>query len=79
MIDPSPPYLCDGCKKSRGDDSNHWFLANVVEGSLVLRSWDSSSPEMIQKATYHLCGSVCLHKIVQKFIDERRISTNAVS
>lgn len=74
MIDPSPPYLCDGCGKSRGSDSNHWFLGNVVEGSLALRPWKSSPPEMIEQAKYHLCGSACLHKIVQRFVADMMVA-----
>ena len=67
-----PTYVCDVCGATR-KDANHWFLAwSMPNGCLMLAPWDvpQSPGYHDQPDMKHLCGQVCVHSIVGKWMEQ---------
>lgn len=67
-----PTYVCDVCGATR-KEANHWFLAwPMPNGCLMIAPWDVPQstgyhdlPDM-----KHLCGQVCVHSLVGKWMEQ---------
>jgi hypothetical protein len=62
-------YKCDVCGTVRGPE-NHWLLADESSrsGVFILVPWDDYAPD----ADKHLCGAVCAHKILDRYLESLR-------
>ena len=70
-----PTFFCDECHAQR-KEANHWFIAsrrgdgflmdqNVGDSILIFRFTDEIAK---REGIIHLCGAVCVHKFVDKFL-----------
>lgn len=64
---------CDICGNEK-KQTNHWFLATDQGGELRVAGWNSRN--RLRPGTKHLCGQICLHKLVDLFIS-RSIAVRA--
>jgi len=53
---------CDGCGKSRQDDSNHW--RSFGAGKVLLEIMDGIN----DGCNYHACGDSCTLKLVSRWL-----------
>jgi hypothetical protein len=60
-------YKCDGpgCTHVKGE-SNHWFVAVKILGSLTIKPWAGIAAGML-----HLCGESCVQKVVSEFLSNQ--------
>jgi hypothetical protein len=68
---------CDICASEK-KQTNHWFVAFEQSGELRLSGW--SSRNRLRPGMKHLCGQICLHKLVDEFMArmiEVRVQTGA--
>jgi hypothetical protein len=56
---------CDICASEK-QQTNHWFVATDQGGELRVAGWNSRN--RLRPGTKHLCGQICLHKLVDLFI-----------
>lgn len=56
---------CDICGNEK-KQTNHWFVAYEQNGELRVSGW--SSRNRLRPGTRHLCGQICLHKLVDDFM-----------
>jgi len=56
---------CDICGNEK-KQTNHWFVAYEQGGELRVSGW--SSRNRLRPGTRHLCGQICLHKLVDDFM-----------
>jgi hypothetical protein len=56
---------CDICASEK-QQTNHWFVATDQGGELRVAGW--SSRNRLRPGSKHLCGQICLHKLVDLFI-----------
>jgi hypothetical protein len=56
---------CDICGNEK-KHTNHWFVAYEQGGELRVSGW--SSRNRLRPGTKHLCGQICLHKLVDDFM-----------
>jgi hypothetical protein len=66
---------CDICATEK-KLTNHWFVAHEQGGELRLTGW--SSRNRLRPGSKHLCGQICLHKLVDEYmarIIEVRVQT----
>ena len=56
---------CDICGNEK-KQTNHWFVAYEQAGELRVTGW--SSRNRLRPGTRHLCGQICLHKLVDDFM-----------
>jgi len=68
-------YTCNECKKTKGE-TNHWWLiikntkslpSGTKTVSLVIRPFEEIQRE--QEDIEYLCGAVCVHKVVSKYLE----------
>jgi hypothetical protein len=59
---------CDICGSEK-QQTNHWFVATDQGGELRVAGWNSRN--RLRPNTKHLCGQICLHKLVDLFISGR--------
>jgi hypothetical protein len=64
---------CDICASEK-QQTNHWFVATDQGGELRVAGWNSRN--RLRPGTKHLCGQICLHKLVDLFIS-RTIAVRA--
>jgi hypothetical protein len=64
---------CDICASEK-QQTNHWFVATDQGGELRVAGW--SSRNRLRPGSKHLCGQICLHKLVDLFIS-RTIAVRA--
>jgi hypothetical protein len=55
---------CDICGSEK-KQTNHWFVAYEQGGELRVGGWNSRN--RLRPGTRHLCGQICLHKLVDDF------------
>jgi hypothetical protein len=70
---------CDICGNEKRQ-TNHWFAVYEQAGELRLTGWNSRV--RLRAGAKHLCGQICLHKLVDEFIartTEVRSQTNAAA
>ncbi|HEY1902427.1 MAG TPA: hypothetical protein VGG56_08370, partial [Terracidiphilus sp.] len=56
---------CDVCASEK-KQTNHWFVAFEQAGELRLSGWNSRN--RLRQGMKHLCGQICLHKLVDEFM-----------
>ena len=56
---------CDICGSEK-KLTNHWFVAHEQGGELRLTGW--SSRNRLRPGSKHLCGQICLHKLVDEYM-----------
>lgn len=56
---------CDICGTEKRQ-TNHWFVATEQAGELRVSGWGSR--KRLRADTKHLCGQICLHKLVDEFM-----------
>jgi len=56
---------CDICGTEK-KQTNHWFVAYDQGGELRVSGW--SSRNRLRPGAKHLCGQICLHKLVDDFM-----------
>jgi len=56
---------CDICATEKRQ-TNHWFVAYEQGGELRVSGW--SSRHKLRPGSKHLCGQICLHKLVDEFM-----------
>ena len=56
---------CDICGTEK-KQTNHWFVAYEQDGELRVSGW--SSRKRLRPGSKHLCGQICLHKLVDDFM-----------
>ena len=56
---------CDICGNEKRQ-TNHWFVAYDQAGELRISGWNSRN--RLRAGTKHLCGQICLHKLVDEFL-----------
>jgi hypothetical protein len=56
---------CDICASEK-KLTNHWFVAHEQGGELRLTGW--SSRNRLRPGSKHLCGQICLHKLVDEYM-----------
>jgi hypothetical protein len=56
---------CDICGTEK-KQTNHWFVAYDQGGELRVSGW--SSRNRLRPGARHLCGQICLHKLVDDFM-----------
>jgi len=56
---------CDICASEK-KLTNHWFVATDQGGELRVAGWNSRN--RLRPGTKHLCGQICLHKLVDDFM-----------
>jgi len=56
---------CDICASEK-KQTNHWFVAYEQAGELRVSGW--STRNRLRPGTKHLCGQICLHKLVDDFM-----------
>jgi hypothetical protein len=56
---------CDICGSEK-KQTNHWFVAHEQGGELRLTGW--SSRNRLRPGSKHLCGQICLHKLVDEYM-----------
>jgi hypothetical protein len=56
---------CDVCGSEK-QQTNHWFVAHDQNGELRVTGW--SNRNRMRPGTKHLCGQICLHKLVDEFM-----------
>jgi hypothetical protein len=56
---------CDICASEK-KQTNHWFVAHEQNGELRVAGWNSRN--RLRPGTKHLCGQICLHKLVDEFM-----------
>jgi hypothetical protein len=56
---------CDICGNEKRQ-TNHWFVAYDQAGELRVSGWNSRN--RLRAGTKHLCGQICLHKLVDEFL-----------
>jgi len=56
---------CDVCASEK-KQTNHWFVAFEQAGELRLGGWNSRN--RLRPGMKHLCGQICLHKLVDEFM-----------
>jgi hypothetical protein len=56
---------CDICGSEK-KQTNHWFVAYEQGGELRVSGW--SSRNRLRPGSKHLCGQICLHKLVDDFM-----------
>jgi hypothetical protein len=56
---------CDICGAEK-KQTNHWFVAYEQSGELRASGWNSRI--RLRPGTKHLCGQICLHKLVDDFM-----------
>jgi hypothetical protein len=56
---------CDICGNEK-KQTNHWFVAYEQGGELRVSGWGSRN--RLRPGTRHLCGQICLHKLVDDFM-----------
>ena len=56
---------CDICGTEK-KQTNHWFVAYDQDGELRVSGWSSRS--RTRTGSKHLCGQICLHKLVDDFM-----------
>jgi hypothetical protein len=56
---------CDVCRSEK-QQTNHWFVAHDQNGELRVTGWNSRN--RLRPGTKHLCGQICLHKLVDEFM-----------
>jgi hypothetical protein len=56
---------CDICGNEK-KHTNHWFVVYEQGGELRVSGW--SSRNRFRPGTKHLCGQICLHKLVDDFM-----------
>ena len=56
---------CDVCGSEK-QQTNHWFVAHDQNGELRVTGWNSRN--RLRPGTKHLCGQICLHKLVDEFM-----------
>jgi hypothetical protein len=56
---------CDICGNEK-KQTNHWFVAYEQGGELRVSGWNSRNRS--RPGTRHLCGQICLHKLVDDFM-----------
>jgi hypothetical protein len=55
---------CDICATEKRQ-TNHWFVAYEQAGELRISDWNSRHRQRTDSK--HLCGQICLHKLVDEF------------
>lgn len=66
---------CDICGTDK-KQTNHWFVAYEHGSELRIADW--SSPRRLHPRARHLCGQICLHKLVDDFF-ARTLAASAAS
>lgn len=56
---------CDICGAEKRQ-TNHWFVAHTRGGELRVAGWNANG--RMRAGAKHLCGQVCLHKLMDEFI-----------
>jgi hypothetical protein len=56
---------CDICGAEKRQ-TNHWFVAYTQAGELRVAGWKTNG--RMRTGAKHLCGQVCLHKLMDEFI-----------
>ena len=56
---------CDFCGTVK-KQTNHWFVAYDQGGELRVSGWNSRN--RLRPGSRHLCGQICLHKLVDDFL-----------
>ena len=56
---------CDICATEKRQ-TNHWFVAYEQAGELRISGWNSRHRQ--RPDSKHLCGQICLHKLVDEFM-----------
>ena len=56
---------CDICAAEK-KQTNHWFVAYEQNEELRISGW--SSRNRLRAGSKHLCGQICLHKLVDDFM-----------
>jgi len=56
---------CDICATEK-KQTNHWFVASERSGELRLSGWNTRN--RLRPGMKHLCGQICLHKLVDEFM-----------
>ena len=56
---------CDICASEK-KQTNHWFVASEQSGELRVSGWNSRN--RLRPGMKHLCGQICLHKLVDEFM-----------
>ena len=56
---------CDICGSEK-KQTNHWFVVYEQGGELRVSGWGSRN--RLRPGTRHLCGQICLHKLVDDFM-----------
>ena len=56
---------CDICATEK-KQTNHWFVASEQGGELRVSGWNSRN--RLRPGMKHLCGQICLHKLVDEFM-----------
>ena len=56
---------CDICATEK-QHTNHWFVASEQGGELRISAWNSRAS--LRAGAKHLCGQICLHKLVDDFM-----------
>jgi len=56
---------CDICGTEK-KQTNHWFVAYEQDDELRVSGW--SSRKRLRPGSKHLCGQICLHKLVDDFM-----------
>jgi hypothetical protein len=64
---------CDICGTEK-KQTNHWFVAYEQDGELRVSGW--TSRKRLRPGSKHLCGQICLHKLVDDFM-ARALKVNA--
>jgi hypothetical protein len=57
--------LCDICGAEK-KQANNWLVAYIQEGELRVSGW--SPQKLLHPGAKHLCGQICLHKLVDEFV-----------
>lgn len=71
-------YSCDICGVER-KEANHWFMATKDAVCLSIESWDAAEIEnwLDNEDALHLCGQVCAHKLLDRFLAEATKTVNS--
>ena len=56
---------CDICATEK-QQTNHWFVASEQSGELRVSGWNSRN--RLRPGMKHLCGQICMHKLVDEFM-----------
>lgn len=64
-------YNCNICGVER-KEANHWFVATKDRGRFSIEAWDVAEREnrLDNEDAIHLCGQVCAHKLLDRFLAE---------